>query len=330
MAQSTALLQVTPPGLYCAAADVYLDPWQPVSRALITHGHSDHARYGMGEYLCTEESVPILKHRLGPDISARGLKLGESLNIRGVTFSFHPAGHVPGSAQIRVEYKGEVWVYSGDYKTEADGVTPGFEPVRCNTFISECTFGLPIFRWRPQSEVFAGINEWWRSNFERGINSVLLGYSLGKAQRILQHLDGSIGPVVLHGSIRATSDVLGFSLEHLRTEDWTTSQRPVLVVAPPAVHGSAALKRFQPHSVAAASGWMNVRGMKRRRGIETGFVLSDHADFEQLQAAIRATGAERVLLTHGYTATFSRFIQERGLDAAELKTGFDPIGEENE
>jgi putative mRNA 3-end processing factor len=291
---------------------VYLDPWRPVTRALITHAHSDHARPGSARYLAHHKSVPVLHQRLGTaSEQVQGIEYGEVVNIRGVHFSFHPAGHVPGSAQILVEAQGERWVFSGDYKIEADGVSTPFEPVLCNTFISECTFGLPIFRWRPQAEIFQEIHSWWRLNADAGVSSVLCAYSLGKAQRVLAHLDRSIGPIIVHTSIARVCDALGFSLDGLvRDAAGLDQKRPVLVVAPPAVLGSRWLRRFGEYRTGSVSGWMAIRGMKRRRGVDRGFVLSDHADFNGLVRAISETGAQAVKLTHGYTAEFARWLSE--------------------
>jgi len=326
----TQLLTLTPAGLYCPQADVYLDPWRPVARALITHAHSDHARPGSERYVTQKLSVPLLHHRLGTTpTQVHGVEYGEALSVNGVQFSFHPAGHVPGSAQILVESRGERWVFSGDYKLEADGVSTPFETVPCNTFISECTFGLPVFRWEEQSRVFSDLHQWWRDNLQAGYSSVITAYALGKAQRVMAHLDTSIGPVVVHSAVYSVCEALGMPLD--RFERWSPDRAcslPALVIAPPAVIGTAWLKRFAPYRTGAASGWMAIRGMKRRRGIDKGFVLSDHADFRGLVSAIRSTGAERVLLTHGYTAQFGRYLQESqlGLNVGEL--GAQYLGEE--
>ena len=194
-----SLLKFTSKGIYCSQADVYLDPWKGVNKALITHGHSDHARCGSKHYITNEINVPIIKHRLG-SISVSGKKYGESFYINGVKFSFHPAGHVPGSSQIRVEYRGEVWVFTGDYKTQKDGISSPFEPIKCNTFITECTFGLPVFQWEEPKYIHAKINDWWAKNQSGKITSLLMGYSLGKIQRLLKHIDPSIGKIYTHGA----------------------------------------------------------------------------------------------------------------------------------
>ncbi|NNE21284.1 MAG: DNA ligase-associated DEXH box helicase, partial [Rhizobiales bacterium] len=201
------LLEFTERGIYCRQADVYIDPWKPVGRALITHGHADHARSGHDHYLSTNSAAPVIRYRLG-DIDLQTTGFGENCTINGVAFSFHPAGHIPGSAQIRVEYAGEIWVVSGDYKVQADNLSEPFEPVRCHAFISECTFGLPVFNWRPQTEVMDEINDWWRENAAQGRVSVLGAYSLGKAQRVMMGVDNSIAPIFTHGAVENTNVVL--------------------------------------------------------------------------------------------------------------------------
>jgi putative mRNA 3-end processing factor len=294
-----------------------------VERAIITHAHSDHARPGSSHYLTHRTSVPLLHARLGTKHhQVQGVEYGEQFTINGVRFSLHPAGHVPGSAQILVEYEGERWVFSGDYKTEPDLVSTPFEPVRCNTFISECTFGLPVFSWRPQREVFDEIEAWWRSNRERGVNSVLCAYALGKAQRLISHINPEIGPIVLHSAVWNMTEALSMPMSSFERLADGVSYSGALIVAPPSIQGSSWLKRFTPYEVAVVSGWMAIRGIKRRRGVSRGFVLSDHADFAGLYTAIKATGAERVLLTHGYTELFGRWLLEQGTDATTLTTSF--------
>ena len=217
MNPADALIQFTDKGLYVPQADVYIDPWRKVKRALITHGHADHSRYGMDHYLCTHAAKPVIKFRLGSKINIDSVEFGETTTINGVKFSFHPAGHIIGSAQIRVEYKGEVWIVSGDYKTENDGISENFESVKCDTFITESTFGLPVYKWKSQVEVFEDINNWWRENQSEGKTSVLTGYSLGKAQRLLCGLDPSIGKIYTHTAIESINQVLrkqGIQLPH--------------------------------------------------------------------------------------------------------------------
>jgi putative mRNA 3-end processing factor len=321
------LIVSTERGLYCAAGDFHIDPWRPVSRAVITHAHSDHARYGSEVYVCHRDTAPILRKRLG-DVTIETATYGEILTRNGVELSLHPAGHVLGSAQVRVTSKGETWVASGDYKLENDGVSPAFEPVRCHAFITESTFGLPIYRWRPQADIFAAIDAWRRENIAAGRASILFAYALGKAQRLIAHLDPALGPIVCHGAVEAINALYreaGVALPPTRLATEMKNKREfssALIVAPPSAAASPWLKRFGDYSDALASGWMQVRGNRRRRGLDRGFALSDHADWPGLIAAIEATGAERILVTHGYTETLTRFLREKGLDAHALTTSY--------
>jgi putative mRNA 3-end processing factor len=320
------VLTFTDSGIYCPAGDFHIDPWRPVPRALVTHGHSDHARAGMRAYLATDQALPVIRKRLGP-ITAEGIAYGQTRRIGAATVSFHPAGHVPGSAQIRVEVGGEVWTVSGDYKTEADGLAEAFEAVPSHTFISECTFGLPIFRWEPQPQVMARIAGWWAANAAQGKTAILGAYSFGKAQRLLAGLAGQ-GPILTHGAVEEMTQVLraqGYALPPtIRvTPEVTARTHPgALAIAPPSALGSAWSTRLGPVEEAFVSGWMAVRGIRRRRALGTGFVLSDHADWQGLNDAIRATGAERVFVTHGYTAPFRHWLETQGYDAGIVETRF--------
>jgi putative mRNA 3-end processing factor len=329
------VLTFTDRGIFCPEGEFHIDPWRPVDRALITHGHSDHARPGHGRYLCTRQAAPVIRHRLGP-VRLETIAYGETRRIGGVTVSFHPAGHVPGSAQIRVDRDGEVWVVSGDYKVDADGLSEAFEPVACHTFISECTFGLPVFRWDPQAVILAQINRWWAANAAEGRISILGAYALGKAQRILSGLDPGIGPILTHGALEATTGILrtqGYALPAtiaVTAGVGAKSHPRAIVIAPPSADATPWASRFGPTAAAAfASGWMRLRGVRRRRGAETGFVLSDHADWPGLNAAIRATGAERVFVTHGYTTVFRRWLESQGYDAGIVQTEYDGEGSDN-
>ena len=320
------LVVARPEGLYCPAGDFHIDPWRPVARALITHAHGDHLRAGHGHYLATEDSRRVIQARVG-DVALDTLPYGQRLTHHGVTVSFHPAGHVLGSAQIRLEHRGRVWVVSGDYKTGPDATCPPFEPVRCDVFITESTFGLPVFRWTPQQQVFDGIDAWWRANAEAGRASVLYAYSFGKAQRVLAGVDASIGPIVTHGamtSLNAAYRASGVALPPTRlvTETPPADLRRALVLAPPSTQGSAWLKRFGEFSDAFASGWMQLRGTRRRRGLDRGFVLSDHADWPGLLEAVAATGAPRVIVTHGYVEPLVRYLGEQGLQSGAFKTEY--------
>jgi putative mRNA 3-end processing factor len=298
-----------------------------VERAVITHAHSDHARAGHGHYLAAADGETILRARLG-EISLDTLRYGERITINGVIVSLHPAGHLLGSAQIRLEHGGEVWVVSGDYKLEPDATCAPFEPLQCDTFITESTFGLPIYRWRPQLEIFAEMNEWWRRNAEAGRTSLLFCYSLGKAQRILAGVDAGIGPIVCHGAVgsmnRAYRDA-GVVLPDTRAVTDMTTKAELnrsLVLAPPSAAGSPWIKRFGDYSDAFASGWMLLRGARRRRAVDRGFVLSDHADWPGLMQAIRATQARRVIVTHGQVPVMVRWLQQNGIDAGAFNTEY--------
>jgi putative mRNA 3-end processing factor len=320
------VLSFTDRGIYCPKGDFYIDPWRPVDRALITHGHSDHARPGMGAYLATHGALPVIRHRLGA-INADVIGYGETRQINGVAVSFHPAGHVPGSAQIRVEQGGEVWVVSGDYKVEDDGLSEAFTPVQCHTFISECTFGLPVFRWQPQSQIMHDIAAWWAGNAAAGVTSIIGAYSFGKAQRLIAALP-AIGPILTHGAVEETNALLrtqGYALpDTIRvTPAITAKTHPgALIIAPPSALGSVWANRFGPTSEAFASGWMALRGIRRRRSLGTGFAISDHADWPDLNDAIRATGANRVFVTHGYTAPFRHWLEDQGYEAGIVATDY--------
>lgn len=321
------LLAFNQNGIYCAAADVYLDPWRKVDKAIISHGHADHSRWGNKKYITHHNNVPIMKHRLG-EIDVEGKSYGEPFTINNVKFSFHPAGHVIGSSQIRVEHKGEVWVFTGDYKDEADGVSTPYEPVKCHTFITECTFGLPAFKWKPQAEVMNDINQWWAENQAEGRTSVLFGYSLGKAQRLLKHLNPEIGKIYTHGAIENMTDVLRDMVNFPETTRVTreTTKKELngnLVLAPPSAHGGTWIRKMVPYVTASASGWMTFRGARRRRAIDKGFVMSDHCDWDGLLNSIKATGCEKVICTHGYTDIFSKYLREIGYDARTEATQYD-------
>jgi len=327
------LIVLRPEGLYCPAGDFHIDPWRPVARAVITHAHADHARSGHGAYLATGVSEGVLRARLGADLPLQGLDYGESVMLNGVRVSLHPAGHVLGSAQVRVEHRGRVWVASGDYFVsgvdhDANATCAPFEPVRCECFITESTFGLPIYRWRAQAAVQRDINAWWQANANAGRASLLLGYSFGKAQRLLAGLDPSIGPIVAHGAVEtlnAAYRAAGVMLPPTRPIDDLprAESKRAIVLAPPAVQGSAWARRLgDDASDAFASGWMQLRGARRRQGVDRGFVLSDHADWPGLQRAIAASGAERVIVTHGYEAVMVRWLTAMGLQAQGFVTAY--------
>ena len=313
----TPLVIQTPQGLFCPKGGFHIDPMGRVPRALITHGHSDHATRGMGAYLCTHQALPVIRHRLGK-ITAEGVAYGEARQIGGVSVSFHPAGHVPGSAQIRIERGGQVWVASGDYKTAPDALCEPFEAVRCHTFLTETTFGLPIFHWQSEAVVMGQIAAWWASNAARGVASVLLAYSFGKAQRLMAGLAG-LGPICTHPVVEAVTDILrqqGYPLPPTLALTNTPTPKGALVIATPNAMASARALGLGPHTVAAASGWMALAA--RRKGASAAFVLSDHADWAGLNAAVAATGAEQVFTLHGSTGPFAAWLRSKGLSAQAM------------
>jgi putative mRNA 3-end processing factor len=310
-----------PEGLYCPPGDFYIDPWRPVARAVITHAHSDHARFGHGHYLAAQQAESVLRTRLG-DIDLQTLAYGQRIVHNGVDLSLHPAGHVLGSAQVRLEHAGAVWVASGDYKVAPDKTCAPFEPVKCDVFITESTFGLPIYRWCPDDEIFADINGWWARNVVAGRASVLACYSFGKAQRILSGVDPSIGPIIVHGAVeplnrayRAAGVDLPPTQMVVDVKDKADLKR-ALVICPPSAAASPWMRRFGADAQTAfASGWMQLRGARRRGGYDRGFVLSDHADWPGLLSAIGATGAQRIIVTHGSVPVMVRYLTEQGLQA---------------
>jgi putative mRNA 3-end processing factor len=329
------LIEFTDSGLYCKVGHFYIDPWKPVDKAIITHAHSDHARPGSREYLCHHDTRALLDLRLG-NINIETLGWNEPIILNNVKVSLHPAGHIIGSSQIRVEYRGEVWVVSGDYKTEDDGISGSFAPVRCHTFISESTFGLPLYSWKPQKEIFANIRQWIKDNQESGKTSVVIAYSLGKAQRLLPCIAEVTDKIFVHGAVWNVHETLLAAGWDLPTVKRVTPETPkeefknAVVIAPPSADGTPWIKRFIPYSLGVCSGWMQVRGNVRRRNTDAGFALSDHADWMGLLKAVKATQAEKVFVTHGFQSAFSRYLNETGIQSAEVKTEYGGEEEEQE
>ncbi len=321
------LIEFTDKGLYCPQGDFYIDPWKPVDKAVITHAHSDHARWGSKYYLCHHHTKPILQLRLGNN-NYQSVEWNEAVYMNGVKITLHPAGHIIGSSQIRVEYNGEVWVVSGDYKRENDGISGEFEPVPCNVFITESTFGLPIYHWQPQEIQFEAMRQWIEQNKKEKRTSLLLAYSLGKAQRVIKNLAGTVDHVFVHGAVYNTQQVLKNAGWNFPEVEKVTAEIPKelfhqnLVVAPGSAADSPWIKKMQPVSVGVCSGWMQVRGNVRRRNIDAGFALSDHADWNGLLDTIKETGASKVYVTHGFQSAFSRILNEKGIEAEEIKTAF--------
>ncbi len=325
---SEPLVAVNANGLYCRPGDFYIDPWQPVNTAVITHGHGDHLRSGSATYILARPGAGIAYQRLGGEKGITAVDYGTRMELGSTTISLHPAGHILGSAQIRIEHEGRVWVVSGDYKRQSDPTCDPFEVVECDVFISEATFALPIYRWPSVSQVAEEIFRWWQANRERGMASILFCYALGKAQRVLTELRAFTNePVYTHGAVDSIVRVYrGASIPMLPTlavgAERKTDFRGALIMAPPGAVATPWMRRFGEHSTGFCSGWMRVRGDRRRRGYDRGFVVSDHADWPGLIETCRATRAQRVLLTHGYSDALVRYLREQGVEASALKTSF--------
>ena len=317
---SQDLLTFTDRGIYCQRAGLFIDPRRSVPRAIITHAHADHAVAGCQHYLTTPLTARLLKHRLGGHINTQTIPYGEVIAVNGVIISLHPAGHIAGSAQVRVEYKGDVWVVTGDYKRDSDGVSEDFELIRCNTLVTESTFGLPVYRWPEPQGVYQAINRWWESNSAEGVTSILSAYSLGKAQRIVQNVNHDIGPVYCAYSVQSINNIIresGVALKETKELGISTGSKALagaLVITP-----STDMQKYEgqigTYSHAAASGWMSLRGRKRWYNVDRGFVLSDHVDWPQLNRTVSETGCERVIVTHGYKEIFARWLNEQGYAA---------------
>ena len=319
------MLIETADGLYCPDGDFHIDPWGQVRRALITHAHGDHARAGSAAYLCTAETAALLARRFGPDAPMQPIRYGERLRLGDVTVSFHPAGHILGSAQIRIEGSQGVWLIAGDYKRAPDPTCEPFEVVRCDTFITESTFGLPIYRWDPAPSVIADLLSWWDGNRDHALTSIVFCYTIGKAQRLLAELarltDRS---VLVHGmmvpaiELYRSRGIAMLPTQTLIDRPRGTSLAGELVLAPLSARGTPWMRRLGDLSDAFASGLMRVRGVRRQRAYDRGFVLSDHADWPALLDTISQTGASRVIATHGHAEPLARFLKEQGLDAGVM------------
>ncbi len=327
------LIEFTNKGIYCIPGKFYLDPWRPVDLAVISHGHGDHAKWGMKKYLCHHFTKPILQHRIGPEIEVQSIGYNEPLVINGVKLSFHPAGHIVGSCQIRLEYKGYVSVFSGDYKVQDDGLSTPFELVKCNEFVTESTFGLPIYNWLQPEDYATQMKNWYLQNKEAGKTSVFIGYSLGKAQRIMKALEGC-GKLYVHSSVAKINEAIessGIDLPEYETIYFNEDLKKInneIVIVPPALLDSNMIRKIPNRATGLCSGWMQVRGSRRWRSADAGFAISDHADWGGLLAAVKATEAEKVHVTHGQTAVFSKYLNELGIESHEVKTHYGDVEED--
>lgn len=318
------LLKYTSKGLYCPQADLFIDPSGKTEKAVITHAHSDHARRGSKYYLAHPVTAALMKHRLGSSINVQELEYNKKLTVNGIKISLHPAGHVPGSAQIRLEGNGEIAVVTGDYKLENDSLSTSYEPVKCSVFITESTFALPIYKWELQENIYRQINDWWKRNKQNSVVSVICGYSLGKAQRIIKHLDTSAGKIYTHPVIEDINRILrncGVDLPSTVLINENISYNELkgnIVIAPPSFTGSGFLSKLEKYSVGYASGWLKTQKAWGRQSIDIGFVLSDHCDWESLNAAVKLTKAEKVFTMHGFTGQFAKWLNENDTEAYKL------------
>lgn len=326
------LLSLTNKGLYCALGDFFIDPWEEVDTAIITHGHGDHARPGMKHYLCVRENEFILTKRI-PEARITTYSYGEAFHMGEVDVSFHPAGHILGSSQIRIQYQDEIWVFTGDFKREVDPTCLPFEVVPCDVFISEATFSIPVYRWPSFDHEINEIYSWWMKNKEEGNNSVLLCYALGKAQRIIAGLRKLTDETIwVHGTIDEMNKSYaksGLSWENVKKVPLESNEKfhGAFIMCPPSAQGSSWSKRLSPQKVAFASGWMRLRGNRRRKGYERGFVISDHADWPSLIKTVKDTGCSKVYFTHGQTDVIVKYLNEQGINAYDLKLPYDVGGE---
>jgi len=324
MTDHLPLITATQRGLYCPAGDFYIDPAKPVQTAVVTHAHGDHLRAGSARILLAAPGLGIARKRLDDARNVVAMEYGALFKLGPVTVSLHPAGHILGSAQVRLEHDGEVWVVSGDYKRQSDPTCAPFEPLQCDVFVSETTFGQPHFVWPDTAAVVGNIVRWWQINRERGRNSVLFCYALGKAQRVLAELlHHTREPVHVHGEIGSLVEVYrAAGIDMVPTIPVTAAAAAqlhgALVMATPTMSRSAWLRRLGTGTRAFCSGWMLLEGESQRRGYDMGFVVSDHADWPALVHTCRDSGAARILLMHGRTDRLAAHLKELGLDAAPL------------
>ena len=319
-------LEIKPEGLYCPPGNFFIDAWRPVALSLITHAHGDHAYRGHQHYLSSEDSRQILEHRLGA-IPLQSLPYGEKIKIGETWVSFHPAGHILGSSQIRIETNQSVTVISGDYKRAYDTSCQGFEVIECDTFVTESTFALPIYRWKEGETIAEEIFQWWQTNQQNQHPSIIFCYSLGKAQRVLALLQKlAPQPIFLHGAIHGLSQIYankGIQMAPFKAvteKEKGDSFQTDLILAPPSALGTPWLKRFPNYRAALASGWMQVRGTRKRKNLDKGFVLSDHADWNDLIRTVKDTKAKNIFTTHGYSGVLAQYLKEElALNAHELK-----------
>ena len=327
------MLRLTDRGLYCEAADLYVDPWQPVDRAVITHAHGDHARWGSKRYLASREGGRVLRTRLGEEASIELVEFGESRTIDGVSITLVPAGHILGSAQVLLEHKGQRIVVSGDYKRLDDRTAQHFELVKCDLLVTEATFGLPVFQHPRPADEIARLLRSVAAFPERA--HVIGCYALGKAQRVISLLrqSGYDAPIYLHGAMIRLCELYverGIALGELRPSlDVPKAELAgQIVIAPPSAIKDRWSRRLPDPVLAVASGWMSVKQRARQSGVELPLVISDHADWNELRQTITETGAETIWVTHGREDALVYWSQQQGLVAEPLNIEAYEDGEE--
>ena len=324
---SVDFLEHTKRGLYCRPGDFYVDPWRPVERAVITHGHADHARYGLQNYIATPATAAIMKKRLGQAIQLDAKEYHKVFQIGRVTCYFIPAGHILGSAQVVIECEGKRAIVTGDYKLSPDNTVDAFEHLECDLLVTESTFALPCFKWPSEEHVFAEIHAFWQENQAKGLHTVLYAYSLGKAQRLLAGLDHHQGPIAVHGAVDEMNQIyksfgkLELLPPRLTLEAMASWKLPGLVIAPPSTTGSAWLKKLKKYREAYVSGWMQIKGQTRRKNMR-GFILSDHVDWPQLNETVQKSKAKEVWVTHGFSDIYAKYLNEQGIKAKALNFKF--------
>lgn len=335
MKNSRLPIEVTSQGIYCSLGEFYIDAREPVACNIITHAHADHAYSGHNHSIASIDSKELLEHRLW-QTPVQTVAYGEKFKLGKTWVSLHPAGHILGSSLVRIETDSSVTVISGDYKRAFDPTCKAFEVIECDFFITETTFGLPIYQWQDSMQTAKEIYDWWQENSRENHTSIIFCYSLGKTQRLLALLAGFTDRTIyLHGAMMALTDIYkakGIHLASYRPVSEKERKDPLsheLVLAPPSAAGSPWMKRFKEYRTAIASGWMQVRGTRKRKSVDRGFVLSDHADWPGLIQTAEETKATTIYTTHGNGFALAKYLTEvKGVESYEL-AGLHMGGEED-
>ena len=317
------MLTLTRNGIYCKKGNFYIDPIRPIKNAIITHGHADHARWGMEKYYATPATCAIMKIRLGKDITCHELNFHDEIKLGKVKIKLIPAGHILGSAQVVIEDESKKAIITGDFKTDPDATVESFETEPCDLLVMETTFALPIYNWIESKEIFSSIHEFWQTNQKKGYHTVLYAYSLGKAQRILNSLNQEQGPIAIHSAIEKMNQIyvnkkrLERNFPVFTNAELDNWNKPGLSIAPPATIDSKWIKKCKKYKEAYISGWMTSKGQARRRNMR-GFPLSDHADWKGLNYAVKKFNPSEVWTMHGSTDIFAKHLNDQGIKATSL------------